>query len=304
MKSVPRWLTSITDMPLPCQSSSSAWALRNTGSGNMAGPGLKLKTRFIESLPTLFGRSRVVAGHGFYARNTDEPIRLRFVETYQPHALSVAAHRRDIRDRRANHRARRGDQHDLVLGRGLQRADEPAVALRGLDADDALTAAALHGMLVDRRQLAVTVLRGRHDRPGTDDAERDDLVGRTGELQAAHAGGGAAHRAHVLLREPDRLARAREQHDVLIAGRDAGADEAIVVAQLDGDDAARALARERGERRLLDGAVLRREEHELVFLERLDRQHRRDALAFLERQQVHDRSAARAGRRLRHLVHL
>src|SRR5215468_7985270 len=45
MNSLPRWLISITDMPLPCQSSISAAALRKTGSGTTAGPGLKLNTR-------------------------------------------------------------------------------------------------------------------------------------------------------------------------------------------------------------------------------------------------------------------
>ena len=45
MNSGPRWLISITDMPEPCQSSISSAAWRNTGSGRVAGPGLKLKTR-------------------------------------------------------------------------------------------------------------------------------------------------------------------------------------------------------------------------------------------------------------------
>src|SRR5207249_3762563 len=45
MNSLPRWLISITDMPLPCQSSISAAAFCNTGSGSTAGPALKLKTR-------------------------------------------------------------------------------------------------------------------------------------------------------------------------------------------------------------------------------------------------------------------
>ena len=74
--------------------------------------------------------------------------------------------------------------------------------------------------------------------------------------------------------------------------------------QLDRDDAGRARPRERGERRLLDRALARRHEHVLVVLELLDRQHRVDALAFLERQQVHDRLAARAAARLRQLVDL
>ena len=50
MNSLPRWLISITDMPLPCQSSISSAAWRSTDSGSVAGPALKLKTRVIENL--------------------------------------------------------------------------------------------------------------------------------------------------------------------------------------------------------------------------------------------------------------
>ena len=49
MNSLPRWLISITDMPLPCQSSISAAAWRITGSGRTAGPALKLMTRDMAS---------------------------------------------------------------------------------------------------------------------------------------------------------------------------------------------------------------------------------------------------------------
>jgi len=45
MNSLPRWLISITDMPLPCQSSISPAAMRSTSSGRTAGPALKLKIR-------------------------------------------------------------------------------------------------------------------------------------------------------------------------------------------------------------------------------------------------------------------
>jgi hypothetical protein len=45
MKSFPRWLISITDMPLPCQSSISCAACSRTGSGNVAGPAPKLNMR-------------------------------------------------------------------------------------------------------------------------------------------------------------------------------------------------------------------------------------------------------------------
>src|SRR3954467_9023376 len=50
MNSSPRWLISMTDMPLPCQSSISCAAFASTGSGSTAGPALKLNTRAIESL--------------------------------------------------------------------------------------------------------------------------------------------------------------------------------------------------------------------------------------------------------------
>src|SRR5690606_39309005 len=120
MKSVPRWLTSMTDIPLPRQSSSSACARSSTGSGSIAGPGLKLKTRFMGAgLPTLVAFVAVVAQR-FDARYPDESIVL--VEPDQAYALRVAAHRRNFGDGRAYERTRRGDQHELVVGRNLQRA--------------------------------------------------------------------------------------------------------------------------------------------------------------------------------------
>src|SRR5215467_10092722 len=62
MNSLPRWLISMTDMPLPCQSSISAAAFRNTGSGRAAGPGLKLKTLIEERLTCwLLGNKRGAA---------------------------------------------------------------------------------------------------------------------------------------------------------------------------------------------------------------------------------------------------
>src|SRR5436190_13105367 len=53
MNSLPRWLISITDMPLPCQSSISSAAWRSTGSGSTAGPALKLMTRDMARAPEL-----------------------------------------------------------------------------------------------------------------------------------------------------------------------------------------------------------------------------------------------------------
>ena len=45
--SLPRWLCSITDMPLPAKSSSSSRARSRAGSGRAAGPALKFFVRFM-----------------------------------------------------------------------------------------------------------------------------------------------------------------------------------------------------------------------------------------------------------------
>src|SRR5581483_4890219 len=50
MNSLPRWLISITDMPLPRQSSISSCARASTCSGSIAGPALKLYTRIASCL--------------------------------------------------------------------------------------------------------------------------------------------------------------------------------------------------------------------------------------------------------------
>src|SRR5579859_298729 len=49
MKSLPRWLTSITEARALPHSSISAWARRSTASGSAAGPALKLYARLMES---------------------------------------------------------------------------------------------------------------------------------------------------------------------------------------------------------------------------------------------------------------
>ena len=62
MNSLPRWLISITDMPLPRQSSISSPARARTSAGSIAGPALKLKMRdisepWVEELPAGAARS-------------------------------------------------------------------------------------------------------------------------------------------------------------------------------------------------------------------------------------------------------
>src|SRR5581483_7580055 len=211
MNSLPRWLISITDMPLPCQSSSSSPARESTSAGSIAGPALKLKIRDILSLVLvdrgaglgrrLLGALAAVAiavavlgfGDALEAREL-----LALAERDQRHALRRAALLADLRDLGADQDAAGGDQHHLVVVVHEHRADERAVALGGLDRDQALAAAAMSRVLADRRPLAEAVLGRREDgfrfvvrRQHAHDA----LV--LAELHAAHAGRLAAHRAHV-----------------------------------------------------------------------------------------------------------
>src|SRR5260221_10276652 len=58
MNSLPRWLISITHMPVPCQSSISSPARASTSSGSTAGPALKLKMRAMSVQRGAFGRGR------------------------------------------------------------------------------------------------------------------------------------------------------------------------------------------------------------------------------------------------------
>src|SRR5690606_1487148 len=57
MNSLPRWLISMTDMPVPCQSRSSSAARASTSAGSIAGPALKLKMRDIRKGPASVERS-------------------------------------------------------------------------------------------------------------------------------------------------------------------------------------------------------------------------------------------------------
>src|SRR5436190_9559263 len=99
MNSLPRWLISITDMPLPCQSSISAAACRKTDSGSTAGPALKLKTR-------MKGSERVSEAE----RRRGEPVIL----TERPKAGAAPLTRRQLKH---DQLARIGGQ-DLVTARG------------------------------------------------------------------------------------------------------------------------------------------------------------------------------------------
>src|SRR3970282_38874 len=79
MNSLPRWLISITDMPLPCQSSTSSPARASTSAGSMAGTALAL------------------------------------AQSDQRHALGGAPLLADLRHGGADEHAAGGDQHHFLV---------------------------------------------------------------------------------------------------------------------------------------------------------------------------------------------
>src|SRR6185312_4899630 len=153
---------------------------------------------------------------------------LAFGQADEPDALRIAAELRDTVHRRAHQGAGRADQHDLLAGQHLQRRDGRAIAVRGLHGDDALAAPAMHRKILYGRALAVTRCGRREHAPGilalSHHDERDDLLVHA-ELDAAYAGGLAAHGTYLAFREADGLAAARNQHDLALTVGDRNTDE-------------------------------------------------------------------------------
>ena len=155
------------------------------------------------------------------------------------------------------------------------------------------------------RALAVAVLRDDEEvRLVVGDVDLDHLV-VSAQLHAGDTGRVAAHRTHLLAVEANRLAHPRHHQHVVAFAREPHADELVVLAELDRDDPVGLERRVvRGELRLLDHPLPRRE-HEVLRLREVARgDDRLHVLVLPERQQVHDRSALRLPRAERELVHL
>ena len=85
--------------------------------------------------------------------------------------------RADVAGLHAQDHALLRDQHQLVVVVHVGDADDLAVAVRGLDVDDADAAARLQAVLLEPGALAVAVLRdGEDGAPLADDFHRDDFV--------------------------------------------------------------------------------------------------------------------------------
>src|SRR5690606_27623161 len=123
------------------------------------------------------------------------------VEVHHPHTGRRAALHRDAVDGGADDDARVVDEDDVVAVVDEQAGDDPTAIRVELVGAHALPAAALPRELLHRGALAV---------PGVGDGEqvgalahgtRADHAVALAQLHAAHAGGVAAHRPHVGLRE-------------------------------------------------------------------------------------------------------
>src|SRR5438093_7555946 len=120
------------------------------------------------------------------------------VEVDDAHAHRVPALRGHRVGREADEPPLGGDDQHVVAFAHLDHADHRAVAAAGLDVDDPLAGPALQAVFVERRALAVAALgHGEDQRALLDDVGSNDLVALV-DLDPAHAGGGAAHRAYFL----------------------------------------------------------------------------------------------------------
>ena len=145
-------------------------------------------------------------------------------------------------------------------------ARQLAPSLGELDRLHSQAAASLDGILLDARPLPVAVL-GHDEQVGVvrRDCRRDHLV-VAAKPHAPNALGRPAHWPGLSLVEPDRLAAARDEQDVVVTGGMEDPDELVVRAQLDRDDAVRSKGSVvLGETRLLHDAPLRRQHEVLGF---------------------------------------
>ncbi len=158
---------------------------------------------------------------------------------------------------------------------------------------------------VESSTVALDGLLGR-DLLGADHRHREQRVA-VAELHPAHTAGGTAHRAQLVVvgGEPDRLALAGDQQDVVVGVDQLGADQLVVLlAEVDRDHAGLARAVVVGEVGLLDQARTRGEHEVRRLLVVADRQHLRDLLVGLEGEQAGHVTALGVARGLGQVVGL
>src|SRR6266850_2576798 len=273
--------------------------LRGWGLGFGLGLGLRRGSRRLVVVAVL---DVVVLVFLHHARDIHDEVAGR--QVHDLHALRVAARDADAFDGHADHDSLLGDHHQLVIGQDFLEGDDVSGLRSALERNDAAAAAVLNAVLVELRALAHPLL-GHHEQRGL--AAHHDHVNHVVllvELDALHAGGRAAHVAHVLLVEADAHAVIRGEDDVVLAVGHLYVDQLVTLLDVDGADPVRARIPELREDRFLHYPVLGREQEVLILGELAHRHERGEALVGLHRDAVDDGLAAGGARRLWDLVHL
>src|SRR6266700_5288025 len=225
--------------------------------------------------------------------------------THDDHALRLPADPRDGSDLRAqDHTARADDQHLLLGNADHSHRGQLTDPVGHLESEHALAGAVVHGVLRDRRALAVTALSDDETlavgrcRRGADDGIA------LAQLDADHALRVATHRADFLFAESNRLAERGGDEDLIGASGGRHPVELVGLLQVDGDEAVAAHVRVLGERRLLYISVPGRHQHVVRLGLRLRaNEDGADALVGPDIDEVVDRHALRLPLALRHFVH-
>ena len=145
-----------------------------------------------------------------------------------------------------------------------------------------------------------------------DDFDDVEVVAIEFEAHARDAPGGPTGRAEEILArlgvafaETDGEALVRDEDEFVVAGREHGADDGVVLGEVDADETAFAgTVGVVGERALLNHAALGRHDEEAVRGEVLHADHRGDLFALGETEEGRDGFALRGARALRDIVNL
>ena len=177
-----------------------------------------------------------------------------------------------------------------------------AVAVRVLDRGHAHATTMGLTVFAEFRALAIAVLSRDQERLRLfADIERDDVVVVL-ERDALDARRRAAHPTHLVRQELDADAVRREHDHELARLHEADLDEFVALLDVDRANARLVDVLVVAEKRLLDRAELRREEHVDVALEGADRQQTQDLLALLQVEEVDERTPEARTRGLGNLV--